>query len=336
MESRRRLKWGVLGLAKIARLRLIPAIQHSRNGRVLAVASRSDTRAGEVAGALRVPRSYGNYQALLEDREVEAVYIPLPNSLHREWTIRAAEAGKHVLCEKPLACNAKDAVAMVAACRANGVQLMEAFMYRFHPGVLEALRLIQAGAVGRVRLVKAAFSFAAPYPGDIRWRADLGGGALLDSGCYGVDACRAILGDPAWVRADAVFGANGVIETVVGVLRYDGGPLGVIDGSIGMAPQRSIEVVGTEGRLALRFTPRPGWGTPRLELHSERGVQPKRLGRANHYRSMVEGFSDAVLQELPAPLPPEEAIGNIRVLDALHEALLTRGETLLAPGVAAK
>jgi predicted dehydrogenase len=330
-RSVKQVNWGVLGLAKIARLRVIPAIQRSRNGRMVALASRSAEGARETARALRVPRSYGGYETLLRDPGVTAVYLPLPNALHREWTIRAAEAGKHVLCEKPLAVTAKEGVEMAAACRRNGVRLMEAYMYRFHPHVREGLRLLQAGVVGRIRLVKAAFSFVAPFPEDIRWRRELGGGALLDSGCYGVDVCRAILGEPVGVAARAIY-RGGVVETVVGTLHYGDDALGVVDASIAMAPQRSIEVVGTEGRLAVRFSSRPGWGVPRLEVESGRSVRPAGIARGNHYRLMVEAFADAVLDASPVPLTLEDSLADLRILDALQAAVDVRDEVVVAGG----
>ena len=158
------IRWGVLGVAGIAIRAVIPAIQRARNARLVAIASRTLSRAEDAARRLGIPRAYGAYEALLADAEVDAVYTPLPNSLHRQWTIRCAEAGKHVLCEKPLALTAAEALEMAAACREHGVVLMEAFMYRFHPRTERVARLAAEGTLGDVRLVRAAFTFAAREP----------------------------------------------------------------------------------------------------------------------------------------------------------------------------
>jgi xylose dehydrogenase (NAD/NADP) len=316
-----KLGWGVLGAAQIAINRMIPAINKSRNGRVVAIASRDLDKARAAARDLDIPKAYGAYQALLEDPDVSAVYIPLPNSLHREWTIRAAEAGKHVLCEKPLALSAAEAEEMLAACKAHGVCLMEAFMYRFHPRTQEAARLVREGAVGAVRLVRASFSSRVTSPTNIRLNANLGGGALLDSACYGVNVCRMILGEPVGVSAEATYTGGGVVETVVGTLRFPDGAFGLIDSSLGMAAQRSYEIVGTEGLITVRYTAKPGWGTPSIQVRSGRQVETRRLRGGNHYVLMVRSFADAVLKVRPMLLPPEDSVANMRVLDALREAI---------------
>jgi predicted dehydrogenase len=318
-----RLAWGVLGCAAIARNRLIPAIRGSRNGRVLAVASRELDRARAAAGEAGIPRAYGSYEALLADPDIEAVYLPLPNSLHREWTLRAAEAGKHVLCEKPLAVTAAEAEDMRDACRARGVLLMEGFMYRFHPRVQEAVRLARDGTIGALRLVRASFSSLQTAPGNIRMQPGLGGGAILDSACYGVNLCRMILGEPTHVTGVATWWPSGIAATVVGTLTFPGDALGVIDASLAMAAQRAFEIVGTDGLIAVHYGPRPGWGTPSLKVRSPRYVpSARRLPIGNHYRLMVESFAEAVLGKAPLLLPPEDGLANMRVLDALRAAVL--------------
>jgi predicted dehydrogenase len=318
-----RLSWGVLGCAAIARNRLIPAIRGSRNGRVLAVASRDPARARAAAGEAQIPRAYGSYEALLADPEIAAVYLPLPNSLHREWTLRAAEAGKHVLCEKPLAVTAAEAEDMLDACRANGVLLMEGFMYRFHPRVQEAVRLARDGTIGALRLVRASFSSLQTAPGNIRMQPGLGGGAILDSACYGVNVCRMILGEPTHVAGVATWWPGGIPATVIGTLTFPGEAVGVIDASLAMAAQRSFEIVGTEGVIAVHYGPRPGWGTPSLRVRSPRHAPPsQRLPTGNHYRLMVESFADAVLGRTPLALPPEDSLANMQVLDTLRATVL--------------
>jgi xylose dehydrogenase (NAD/NADP) len=321
-----KVAWGVLGVAQVARNRVMPAIRRSRNGYLVAVASRDLERAQLAAREFGAAKGYGSYEELIRDPQVTAVYVPLPNNLHREWTIRAAEAGKHVLCEKPLAMTAAEAEEMVAACAQHSVVLMEAFMYRFHPRTQEAIRLVQEGAVGTVRLVRASFSSRLASPGNIRLQAELGGGALLDSACYGVNACRMILGEPVEVSAEATFTPTGVVESVVGTLRFPDGAFGLVDASMVMAAQRSYEVVGTEGLLTMRYTARPGWGTPSIQVRSDREIRLPRLPLGNHYVLMVEAFADAILRGTRVVLRPEDSVANMRVLDALRDAIL-RGRT---------
>lgn len=174
--SEKKLRWGVLSTSNIGRKAVNPAIQASTNGELAAVASRDEERARTFAQEEGIPASYGSYDALLEDGEIEAVYNPLPNSLHREWTIRAAEKGKHILCEKPLALSAAECREMEAAASANGVKLMEAFMYRFHPRTEKVLEMVRAGAVGEVRQIRSSFTFLLTRPDDIRWDRELGEG----------------------------------------------------------------------------------------------------------------------------------------------------------------
>src|SRR3990172_516951 len=213
-----RLRWGILGAASIAVRRVMPAIARSRAGMLYAVASRDQRRAEEIAGRFGIPHVYGAYEALLADREVDAVYIPLPNNLHRPWTERAAAAGKHVLCEKPLGVTAEDAAAMVAACAMRGVVLQEAFMYRYHPQIDRLRGLLREGAIGAPWLVRAWFSFTTGS-GNIRLDPTLGGGGLLDVGCYAVNISRLVLGEPVSAAAEAVYD-DGVDVRLSGLLAF--------------------------------------------------------------------------------------------------------------------
>src|SRR5437660_6859904 len=188
----KKLRGGVLSTANIGRAAVIPAIQHTANGELRAVASRDEQKAREFAAKLNIPASYGSYDALLADPDIDAVYIPLPNSMHREWSIKATEAGKHILCEKPLAMNAAECMDMEAAASAHGMRLMEAFMYRFHPQTVKVLELVRDGALGTVQLIHAVFSFRVGNPTNIRLQPALGGGSLMDVGCYCVNICRTI------------------------------------------------------------------------------------------------------------------------------------------------
>ncbi|MBR9987341.1 MAG: Gfo/Idh/MocA family oxidoreductase [Desulfosarcina sp.] len=211
-----KIQWGIMGNATIARKCVIGAIQKSRNGSVRALASRSPEKARDVAGQHGIPNLYGSYQALLDDPAVTAVYIPLPNHLHGPWTLNALAAGKHVLCEKPLACNAKEAEAMAAAAQKADRLLMEAFMYRFHPRSRRIKQMVEQGEIGATRLVRAAFCYLMAaevlQSGVIaRLQVEMGGGALLDVGCYGVSVARWLMNaEPVSVQAQASFHPSGV------------------------------------------------------------------------------------------------------------------------------
>jgi len=217
------VSWGVLGVAGIAVHKVIPAMQRSELSPVRAIASRSEGKADEAAASLGIDKAYASYEALLADPNIEAVYIPLPNHLHAEWTEKAASAGKHVLCEKPVAMNSDQARQMIAACRDAGVKFMEAFMYRLHPLWVEARRMVDSGVIGDLLAVQSFFSYRNVDPSNIRNIAEFGGGALMDVGCYCVNVSRTIAGtEPEAVQATATFGPTGVDLELAGLLRFRG------------------------------------------------------------------------------------------------------------------
>ena len=317
----REVRWGVLGVANIAVRAVIPAIQAARNGRLAAIASRTPARAQDAAARLGIPRAHGSYDALLRDPDVDAIYVPLPNSLHREWTVRCAEAGKHVLCEKPLATTSADAQAMIASCRQHGVRLGEAFMYRFHPRTVQTAQLVAEGAVGDARLVRASFTFAVRSRDNIRFRSDMGGGSLYDVGCYAVNVSRLMLGEPLVAFAFAHTGAGDVDEVLGGVLQFDGGRMAVIDCGLTISRREEYEVVGTDGRLLVPagFLP----GTADADITVARGADTSiiTVPGVDQYRLMVEQFADVILDGVPPYLPPEDAVANLRVIEALLRSL---------------
>jgi len=317
------VRWGVLGAASIAVRRLIPAIARSQGGVLQAVASRDERRAREIAGRFGIRRVYGSYEALLADPEVDAVYIPLPNSLHRAWTERAAAAGKHILCEKPLGVTADDAAAMVEACVRARVVLLEAFMYRFHPQIERLLTLVRSGAIGRPWLVRSAFTFGVGAGPNIRLEPALGGGGLLDVGCYCVNISRLILGEPtvAFATADE---EGGVDVRLAGALRFNGGRMALVDCGL-RAPYRQVcEVVGPEGSLLLRRPFQPEEDPAEIVIRRARGEPEERLEipGTNQYVRMIEHFATVVAGE-PARYPPQDAVANMRALDALRRAART-------------
>src|SRR5262245_19594215 len=239
------MRWGVISTGWVART-FIGALRASDEAQVVAVASRASERATALATELGVPRAYGASAELLADPEVEAVYIGLPNSLHAEWTIACARAGKHVLCEKPLATSRAEAETMFEAARDAGVWLMEAFMYRFHPQTLKVQELIAEGAIGEVRLIRSTFSFTVADPNNVRLSAELAGGALMDVGCYAVNFARMVAGAaPEHVAAVARWAPSGVDEMLAGTLEYPGGAVAQITCSLNASRVHSAHVIGS-------------------------------------------------------------------------------------------
>jgi xylose dehydrogenase (NAD/NADP) len=319
-----RLRWGVLGVANIGVRAVIPAIQRARRSEVHAIASRTPARAAEAAGRLGIPLAHHSYETLLADPDVHAVYIPLPNSMHKSWTLRCAEAGKHVLCEKPLALTAADCEDMIAACRAHGVVLMEAFMYRFHPRTRRVAQLVTEGAIGDLRLMRASFTFRIRDPANIRLQPHLGGGALYDVGCYTVNVSRMILGEPREVVASGHIGTSGVDETLAGLLRFEGDRLAVIDCGLMASRREEYELVGADGRLMVPVAFLPG--TADAEIHLVKGTDRTVMSipGTDEYQAMIEHFEDVVLSGAPLELPPADASANLKVIEGLLRSLQTR------------
>jgi predicted dehydrogenase len=300
-----------------------------------AIACRSEERSQSLAQEYQIPLACCRYEEILENPEIEAVYIPLPNHLHMEWTLRAIKAGKHVLCEKPLALNAGQAQVMAQAAKEKDVLLMEAFMYRFHPRSRRIKALVDQGAIGDPRLVRASFCFHHPDPTEMRFRPEMGGGALLDLGCYGVSVARWILGvEPAEVQACAEYGPSGVDVTLVGLLRFPRGRLAVIEASLSCALQQTFSIVGTRGTIELphnAFIPweKDAWFCLR-GVNEEEGKRETIPG-VDEYQLMIEHFADAVLSGRELDFLPEDSVRNMRVIDALGQAAREGHPVLLRP-----
>lgn len=311
----RRLRWGILSTARIGIRRVIPALLRSRAGTAVAIASRDVARAREIAAKFNIPRAHGSYDALLADPDVDAVYNPLPNTLHPEWSIRAAQAGKHVLCEKPLAVDAAKAQATVDAFRRAGTVSQEAFMYRFHPQIDELRRLVSSGGIGTPWLVRSAFTFAVASEDDIRLNASLGGGGLLDVGCYCVNISRLLLDEPQTARASAIF-ERGVDVRLAGMLTFAAGTA-LFDCGLRVPYRQFCEVVGSTGVITV---PRPF--QPEEEsavLLVRRGGQEERveIPATNQYTLMLDHMAACVLDGQPPRFPADDAMANMRALDAL-------------------
>jgi D-xylose 1-dehydrogenase (NADP+, D-xylono-1,5-lactone-forming) len=312
--------WGVLGPGFIAIRAVVPAIQQVSNSRVLAVASSNEERARVAALRFGIERAYHGYQALLDDPDVDAVYIALPNHLHREWTIRATLAGKHVLCEKPLAMTAAECDEMIAACRQANVLLMEAVMYRFHPRMLHLKQMLAAGELGDIRFLHAAFSFPFDAPGNYRGYAQFGGGALLDVGSYCVNAARWLIGsEPDSAQSVISYNQEAADLSTSAILRFGEDVSAHIQCSFAAAEHQTIEVVGAAGAVTapLAFT---AWRDDTTMLMIQRGAvfEQREFAPVDPYQLMVEHYTECVLQGTPLLYPPEDGRATLRVLDMLR------------------
>jgi predicted dehydrogenase len=320
------LRWGILSTADIGMTKVIPAIQRAERCEVVAIASRRRDRAAAAAARLGIPTAYGSYEELLACGDVDAVYIPLPNDAHAEWTIRAAEAGKHVLCEKPLALSAAQAEEMARACASAGVKLGEAFMYRHHPAWVETVRLVREGAIGRLQAVQSFFSYYNDDRANIRNRVEHGGGAVMDIGCYCINLSRMLFGaEPsrieAAVRRDPEMGIDIVASAV---LEFPGGGQSAFTCSIRAEPYQRVHIFGTSGRIEIEipFNIPPdrearvlvtSGGDPPVAPATETLV----FEAADQYSIQASLFARSVLDDIEVPVPVEDAIANLKVIEAI-------------------
>jgi predicted dehydrogenase len=323
-----KLRWGVLGASNIALVAVIPAIQASTNGRVVALATR-DSGKTDLA-SLGIERIHQSYEALLGDPNVDAVYIPLPNSMHLEWVTRAAEAGKAILCEKPLALDAGEARQLADICARRKVPLMEAFMYRFHPQTRRVHQLVRDGALGELREVQAHLSvdiLSDRDPTNIRFNPRLGGGTLLDMGCYTVDLSRQIFGEtPSRVRAwNHIDPSLGVDVSMAAILEFSGGRIALPSSSFLAGAQGTYTIVGSKGVITVPrgFIPGLGSRVPEglvIVADADGRRREETFAATDHYRLMAEAFAEAVLAGRPVPYSASDSIENMRVLDAITRA----------------
>jgi len=320
------VRWGVLSTANIGMAKVTPAIQQAENCEVIAIASRSSDDAEAAAAQLGIAAFYGSYEAMLEADDIDAVYIPLPNDLHREWTMKAAEAGKHVLCEKPIALTAAEAEEMAAACAEAGVKLEEAFMYRHHPTWVEAVRLVRSGGIGELQVVQSWFSYFNDDPNNIRNRVENGGGAVMDIGCYCINATRMLFqAEPerveASVRRDPAMGIDIVTSAV---LEFPGGGQSTLTCSTRAEPDQRVHIVGSEGRVELEipFNIPPDRDT---RIFVTKGGDPPvapdtqtmTFSAADQYTIQASLFAQAILDDSDVPVPVDDAIANMRVIEAI-------------------
>ena len=310
-------KWGIISTAHINRLVLAGA-RESEQVDVIAVSSRDQARAEAYAREQGIERAYGSYEALLADPDVEAVYISLPNSLHVEWSIHALEAGKHVLCEKPLDRRPEEVERAFDAADRAGRILAEAFMWRHNPQTAKLLELVGSGAIGELRLVRSAFSFSLDEPENVRLAADLDGGALMDVGCYCVSGSRLLGGEPESVYGEQVSGESGVDVLFAATMRFPGDVLAQFECGFVLPDRDELDVVGSEGSL---FLDDPWHArTPVLELRRDEGVEEIVLQPADSYRLELENLGDAIAGRAQPLLGREDAVGQARTIDALYRS----------------
>jgi len=311
------VRWGFLSTANIND-KLLPGAAESDRVDVIAVASRDAARAEAYARERGIERAYGSYEELLADPDVEAVYISLPNSLHVEWSIRALEAGKHVLCEKPLSRRPEDVERAFDAAEQSNHLLVEAFMFRHNPQTAKLEELVGGGAVGRLRLVRAAFSFPLADAENVRLNAALDGGGLMDVGCYCVSGARLLAGEPEQVYGEQVLGPSGVDELFAATMRMAGGVLAQFDSGLVLPVRDELEAIGEEGSL---FLDDP-WHCKRpvIELRTGDRVEEITLEPVDSYRLQLENMSDAIRGEAEPLLGREDAVGQARAIEALHRS----------------
>ncbi|WP_274649708.1 Gfo/Idh/MocA family protein [Paenibacillus humicola] len=326
----RKLRWGIVGCAGIAIRSVIPGIMQSATGEVSAIASRGIAKAEETAARFNIPKTYGSYEELLADGEIDAVYIPLPNHLHMEWTIKALEAGKHVLCEKPIALNAEEAARMAETSLRTGRYLAEAFMYRHQPRYDRIKELIKSGEIGELRGIHGTFTFNnAAADSNVRFRKDWGGGGLFDVGCYPISAARLILEtEPEAVTVHALLSPkhDNVDMMASGLVEFPGSVALTFDCGMWAAFRNTLEILGTDGRIEL---PHAYIGDGTYYVHTKDGKRKETQPEMNQYALQADDFAAVVWGEHPPRFTPEDAVANMRVLDACLESAYDRKRVTL-------
>jgi predicted dehydrogenase len=324
----KRVRWGILSTAKIATQKVIPAMQRSDFCEIVAISSRDPAASERVAKELAIPHCHGSYEALLADPEVDAVYNPLPNHLHVPWSIRALEAGKHVLCEKPLGMSVADAEKLaVAAATYPGLKVMEAFMYRHHPQWKRAKELVDAGEVGELRSVQSAFSYHNTDANDIRNNVAAGGGVLMDIGCYCISVARFIFGrEPekvcGWVEHDPGFGTDRLAS---GLLDFGTGT-STFTCSTQLVPYQRVNIFGTAGRVEIEIPFNAPSDRPCRIWHERSGtIEEISFPPCDQYLLQGEAFSRAILDDTAVPTPLVDAIANMRVIEGIKQSSASGG-----------
>ncbi|HZK60623.1 MAG TPA: Gfo/Idh/MocA family oxidoreductase, partial [Anaerovoracaceae bacterium] len=316
--------------ANIGRAAVIPAIKASSNGKLIAVASRDAEKASKFANDNQIPQSYGSYEALLADDQIDAIYIPLPNSMHHQWVIAAANAGKHVLCEKPLALNEKECIEMDSAAQVNHTKLMEAFMYRFHPQTGKVIQLIRDNAIGELKSIHSVFTFHVKNKNNIRYDSELGGGSLMDVGCYCVNIIRTLAEkEPVEVQAAVNWADTGVDKSITGIIKFESGLIASFSSSLAIERNEFYYAAGSGGVIKVEHSFLPGKDDTQILLSGPKsGETSFSFSGVDQYQLMVEHFADCIIDDLPLRYPALEAAKNMKVIDALYNSARNHGERI--------
>ena len=314
------VRWGIVSTANINR-KVIPGAKASPKVDLVGVASRAQDRAEQYASWWEIPRAYGSYEALLADDEIDAVYISMPITLHCEWSIKALEAGKHVLCEKPLSRHPEEVVEAFDAAERTGRLLSEAFMWCHNPQTARLKELVDQGAIGELRLVRSTFSYSLYDESNIRLQPEVEGGSLMDVGCYNVSGSRFFGGEPERVFGEAWYGPTGTDWVFAGTMRFPGDVIATFDCGTALTNRDELEAIGSEGSL---FVDDP-WHClkPGIELRRDDGVERIELDQVDSYRLELENMSDAIRGRGELLLAREDAMGQARALEALHTSATT-------------
>ena len=318
-----KIRWGILSTAKIGREKVIPAVQKSTICEVVAIASRQKENAEEEASKLNIQKAYGSYEELLNDPEIDAVYIPLPNHLHVDWSIKALQAGKHVLCEKPIGLSAEEAKKLLDTSRQYPhLKIMEAFMYRFHPQWQKAKDLVNGGKIGELKTIHSFFSYYNIDPNNIRNQNDKGGGGLMDIGCYNISLSRFVFDDePKKVLGVVEYDPDTKTDRLAsGILQFPKGN-SVFTCSTQLIPYQRVNIFGTEARIEIEipFNAPPDKAT-RLWLHSKTGTEEMVFDVIDQYTLEADRFAKAILEDSRVPTSLEDAVNNMKVIEAIFES----------------
>lgn len=318
-----KVKWGVLGTAKIAREKVIPAMQKSTYCDVVAIASREKEKAQKTALDLKIEKSYGDYDALIDDAEIDAIYIPLPNHLHVEWAIKALNAGKHVLCEKPIGLTTVQAQELLLVSKEKPhLKVMEAFMYRFHPQWQRAKELVDNGSIGDLQIVQSFFSYYNTDKNNIRNITEAGGGGMMDIGCYCVSFARFLFDkEPLRVLGTIEFDADTSTDKLAsGIIDFANGT-STFTCSTQLTPYQRVNIVGTEGRIEIEIPVNaPPDKQTRIWLHSKDGIEEITFEAIDQYTLQADAFSKAILYDTPVPTSLEDAVNNMKIIEAVFDS----------------
>ncbi len=331
------IKWGIMSTANIGVKAVLPAINAVENAEISAIASRNP-KVNEIAKEFNIPSVYATYDELLDDPSIQAVYIPLPNALHKEWVLKAAEKGKHVLCEKPAALTSSDIQDMINACRLNGVYFMEAFMYQFQPQHARVKEIISSGEIGEVRQFRSTFSFkldTEKHRDNIRLNTDLGGGSLWDVGCYCVHSARFILEqEPVEVFAQAFIHPEFGVDTKAnGILTFKDGVTATFDCSFEQPMEEKYEVAGTKGSIRVPFAYRSDMrgtnGLGEIYIVNEKGEERREVFEGNQYELQVKHFSDCIVNNQSPSYTPTQTKQNIEAIEACYKSIHSKEVIML-------